>query len=250
MKPQIIIGISLLALLLASCSSEQKEAAKTEPAVKMPASLQNVLDAKRDAFNASAPEEMKKVFAEGLQEVATSGVMESALRVGDTAPDFILPNAHNDSVQLSTILESGPVILTWYRGGWCPYCNIQLNAYNDALDDFEKAGGQLVAISPEIPDSSLSTSERSQLRFEVVSDLGNLVAKSYGVAYTLPEGVKKAFEGRVDVAAYNNDNSYSLPLAVTYVIDTDRVIRYAFVDADYRKRAEPAELIRQLEIIQ
>jgi peroxiredoxin len=211
--------------------------------------LRVVLEAKQAEFAKSAPEEVRQVMDQGLRDVAASGVLETALKEGATATDFELPNALGETVRLSDLLKSGPVVLTWYRGGWCPYCNLQLHAYNKALPEFQTAGGQLVAISPEIPDSTLSTSERQELKFEVLSDVGNKVAEQYGVAYTLPAEISELFKGQIDLAGYNGDHSNRLPLAVTYVIDTAGTIRYAFVDADYRKRAEPTDILRVLREI-
>mgnify|MGYP006266090767 CR=1 FL=1 len=212
-------------------------------------SLASQLEAKKAAFNAAASDEKKQAYAQGILEVEQSAAMANALRQGDRAPDFRLPAATGEMIRLSELLAEGPVVLTWYRGGWCPYCNISLRAYQQALPEIYQQGGQLVAISPELPDSSLSTQQKNDLEFYVLSDVGQQVAQEYNVVYTLPQGVIEQFKGRLDIPAYNGDDTWQLPLAVTYVIDTDRRIRYAFVDADYRKRAEPAELIEALKAI-
>ena len=122
-----------------------------------------------------------------------------------------------------------------------------MKAYNDVRTEFEKYNGQLVAVTPEVPDSSLSTKERDSLEFEVLSDVGNKVAAEYGVVYTLSAPLAEMFGDMLE--AYNADKSKTLPLAVTYVIDRDRTIKYAFVDPDYKKRAEPQELINALKAI-
>ncbi len=206
-------------------------------------SLQAELDAKKAAFAAEAPEELKKTFADGVEEVARSGVLERALKAGDEAPDFTLSNAIGEQVTLSTLLEDGPVVLTWYRGGWCPYCNIQLHALQAALSKVHEFNGQLVAISPELPDRALDTAQKNALAFEVLSDAGNNVARTYGIVYRLPDPVAEAFKAHIDLEAYNGDASQELPLAVTYIVDQNRIIQFAFVDADYTKRAEPAKIL-------
>jgi peroxiredoxin len=122
-----------------------------------------------------------------------------------------------------------------------------LKAYSSAQSEFEKFNAQIAAVSPEIPDSSLSTVEKDSLKFQVLSDAGNKIAKTYGIVYTLP-GPIAAVLGET-VAAYNADGSATLPLAVTYVIDTNRIIRYAFIDPDYRRRAEPSEILKVLQEI-
>ena len=123
-----------------------------------------------------------------------------------------------------------------------------MKAYNESLSEFEKYDAQLIAVSPEIPDSSLSTQERDTLHFEVLSDIGNNVAKKYGIVYTLPTALAERMGERI--AAYNGDSTATLPLAVTYIIDKDGVIRYAFINSDYKKRAEPIDLIKALKNIQ
>ncbi len=111
----------------------------------------------------------------------------------------------------------------------------------------EKAGAQLVAISPELPDNSLTMKEKHELPFTVLSDPDNRVAREFNIVYTLPEGVKTSFSNFFSLSEYYGNESGELPLAVTYIIDENRVIRYAFVNADYKKRAEPAEVIAELE---
>jgi peroxiredoxin len=238
-------GLMLVTLLAVApavwAQSEEKEKPQPKP------SLQEQLDARREAFNEMAPEEMKAAFEQGVAEVADSGVMESAKQVGDKAPDFTLPNHAGEPVQLQELLKAGPVVLTWYRGGWCPYCNVQLQAYQEALPAWKALGAQLVALSPETPDYTEQTVEKGSLAFTVLSDAGNAVARDYGVVYTLPEVVLEKFEGRIDLTKFNGDDKNELPLAVTYVIDSEGIIRYAFVDEDYRKRAEPAAITEALE---
>ncbi len=242
-------SILLLSLIIvAGCSkSEEAETLQEVKAVALIPSLQEKLDTKAAESADHFPDSILAVFVDAQNQIEASGVIESALKKEQQAPDFKLPNAKGEMIKLSTLLKDGPVVLTWYRGGWCPYCNIQLNAYNEVLDQFKEANGQLVAISPEIPDSSLSTKEKNNLGFEVLSDVGNIVAKEYGVVYTLPSNLVVIFEQFIDLSAYNNDKSNQLPLSITYIIDTDQVIKYAYFDVDYKKRAEPSEVISVLK---
>ncbi len=210
-------------------------------------SLQVQLDALRAKFEKAAPEDTKKVYEDGIRQVAESGVLESALKVGARAPDFTLADATGKSVRLSELLAQGPVVLTWYRGGWCPYCNIQLRAYQEALGEIRGEGAQLVALTPERPDSSLSTKEKNSLEFVVLSDVGSKVAREFGVSYRLPDSLIEAFKGRLDLPSANGDDSWELPLGATYVIARDGTIAYAFLSADYRERAEPEAIIEALK---
>ncbi|MEM1165745.1 MAG: peroxiredoxin-like family protein [Planctomycetota bacterium] len=245
-------------LALSGCGTSESPSSSGAPDAHQPEvtsvstpteSLQARLDARRAEFSATASEALKITFNEGVREVGESGVLDSAKKVGDAAPNFTLPNAVGESVELASLLEQGPVVLTWYRGGWCPYCNIQLAAYQEILGDFKALGAHLVAISPETPDHSLDTKQKNELEFHVLSDVGHTVAASYGLAYTLPQGVQDAFKGRLDLPAFNGDDSWQLPLSATYVIDRAGVVRYAFLDADYRIRAEPAAVLEAVRAL-
>ena len=211
-----------------------------------PTLLADQLNTKKTAFLERADTKKINAYEKGIQDVAQSGVLEKALKVGDKAPDFQLNNATQQSINLYKQLENGPVVLTWYRGGWCPYCNITLHFLQEKLPAFKEHNAQLLALTPEQPDKSLDTKEKNSLEFEVLSDLDNQVARKFGVVYTLPEEIHNAYENGFGLSDYNGNEKGELPLAATYVIDTSGIIRYAFLDADYRNRAEPEEIVRAL----
>lgn len=204
------------------------------------------LDEKKANFETRASDHKKKIYAEGIQDVADSGILESAINVGDTAPDFSLLNATGQLVNLQDVLVEGPVILTWYRGGWCPYCNMTLHALQNELPNFKSKGATLIALTPELPDNSLTTAEKNELQFEVLSDVGNKVAKEYGIVFKLIDSVADSYNESFNLVKFNGDDSSELPLAASYIIDTDGKIVYAFLDADYRNRAEPSDLTKAL----
>lgn len=208
--------------------------------------LDALLVVKRQEAAAKFTEEKKQIYAEGISSVAASGVLENALNIGDKASNFSLKNALGTSVLLYDELKNGPVVLTWYRGGWCPYCNITLHYLQEKLPEIKKTGATLIAITPELPDNSLSTSEKNKLEFTVLSDVGNVVGKEYGVVYTLTDEVASIYEAGFGLSEVNGDDSNELPLAATYVIDTDAVIQYAFLDADYTERAEVTDILEAL----
>jgi peroxiredoxin len=187
--------------------------------------------------------ERRKLYAEGIETVRATGVEKSAKQVGDQAPDFELPRVGGGTVRLSDLRRDGPVVLLWYRGGWCPYCNLTLRAYEDRCREFAEAGATLVAISPELPAKGTETVKKSSLSFSVVSDKGNVVASQYGIAFTLPPKIAESYRRFFDIREHNGDDSQKLPLTATYVIDRDGVIRWAFLDADYAKRAEPRDAL-------
>jgi len=211
--------------------------------------LKEILDARKAEWAEKAPQERKKLYEEGIEEVRREGVVEAALQVGDKAPDFTLTNAIGKEISLYEALKNGPVVLTWYRGGWCPYCNLTLQRLQVELPQLTAAGGQLIALSPELPDNSLSTTQKHELQFEVLSDEGNKVAEAYGIVYKLNPEVAAIYEKSFGLNIINGDKSNELPLAAAYVIDTDARITYAFLDPDYRKRAEPQEILDALNKI-
>ncbi|WP_343329951.1 peroxiredoxin-like family protein [Polaribacter staleyi] len=209
--------------------------------------LDALLNVKRKEGATKFTKEKNKIYADGITSVANSGVLENALNVGDKAPNFTLKNALNKEVSLYNELENGPVILTWYRGGWCPYCNITLHYLQEKLPEFTKAGATLIALTPELPDNSLDTAEKNNLEFTVLSDLNNVIGKEYGVVFQLTDEVADIYEAGFGLSEKNGNDTDQLPLAATYVIDTNGIIQYAFLDADYRQRAEPTEIITALE---
>ena len=200
-------------------------------------------------FDAEASDDLKATYEKYLAAVVKTDIVAKAIAVDSEAPEFTLRNATGVEISLSSLLEDGPVVLTWYRGGWCPYCNATLRAYQEALDEITAAGGQLVALTPEIPDKSLSTREKNELKFEILSDPGQKVARGYGLVFSHTPEVTKIYQELFDMRDFNGpDAAYDeLPLAATYVIDSSGVVRWAFVDADYRKRAEPADIVAALK---
>lgn len=235
----LALGASLFGLTIAAALP-----AREAPKGSDDAPVRRELDEFREKAAKTAPPDRLRVYEQGIEEVRKSGVADKALKVGDRAPDFELPNATGKKVKLSQLTARGPVVVTWYRGGWCPYCNIALRGFQKRLPEIRAEGATMVAISPETPDNSLTTAEKGHLEFEVLSDSGNKVAQTYGVAYKVPPVIAEQSKARL--AKYNGDDSATLPLGVTYVIDRDGIIRYAFIESDYRKRAEPSDVLAAL----
>ena len=210
-------------------------------------SVQDQLDQFAAEFAKNVPAEVRTAMDQAGQSVADYVSGLDVTSVGQIAPGFELPDANGNRGELSTLLENGPVVLTFYRGGWCPYCNIELRALQSALPQIQSHGASLVAVSPQTPDQSLSTAEKNELEFSVLSDVGNQVAGEYGLVFTLPEPLRPIYEDfGIDLPAHNGDDTFELPVPATYVIDREGVVRYAFVNADYRRRAEPSEILASL----
>jgi peroxiredoxin len=182
-------------------------------------------------------------YEKGIDELRAAGLERDALKPGDQAPDFTLPDATGKPVKLSERLKDGPVVLKFYRGGWCPYCNLELRAYQKALPELEAVGAQLIAVSPESPDNSLSTKDKNALAFSVLSDRGGRIAGEYRLAFQLSPELKSLYQSRGRDLAEWNGGDWTLPVPGTFVIGKDGRIALAHVDADYRTRLEPEAAI-------
>ncbi len=173
-----------------------------------------------------------------------SGIEQRALGVGDLAPDLTLPNALSQSVRLQAFWQRGPLVVIFYRGGWCPYCNLELRAWQQHLPALAALGANLVAVSPQTPDNSLTTAEKNTLAYPVLSDSTLAAAEAFGIAFTLhPELVDLYTSFGNDLPELNGNGKWVLPLPATYVIDRGGRIVFAHIDADYRERAEPADVL-------
>jgi peroxiredoxin len=201
----------------------------------------------RAQFAKTAPAGRAALYQAKVEELRAAFPLDQALAVGNEAPDFTLNNLHGEPVALAQMLREGPAIVTFYRGGWCPYCNIQLRAYQNALPEITALGARLIAISPQRPDASLSTAEKNGLKFAVLSDIGNKVARAFGLVYALPEELREALwsNGKA-LPDINGDESWELPLPATFVIAQDRRVKLAFVEIDYRTRLAPERIVAAL----
>ncbi|MEN8132897.1 MAG: peroxiredoxin-like family protein [Pseudomonadota bacterium] len=176
---------------------------------------------------------------------------EPGLKVGERAPDFTLPNAFGKPVSLSGQLAKGPVVLTFYRGAWCPYCNLELKALHNALPRIEDLGAHLIAVTPQQPDKSLEQVRKDSYPFEILSDLDSTVMRDYRLYFTVPRDLSDLYRDRfgLDLAAYNGPGRYDLPVPGTFVIDHHGIVRAAFADTDYKRRMEPTDIIAALHAL-
>lgn len=208
--------------------------------------LQDELDAVHRDVLAGAPVEAAEFDAD-TRELVRRGVGKDAPRVGDTAPEFDLPDQRGRAVRLGQLQTQGPLVISFYRGGWCPYCSLELRALQRHLPQMSGLGASLVAISPQIPDESLSTAGKHELSFPVLSDEGNRVARLYGLVFNVSEHLRPLYAAfGIDLPKVNGRDSFELPVPATFVIDRIGVIRAACVEADYKKRMEPTEILNVL----
>ncbi|MFJ4868645.1 peroxiredoxin-like family protein [Streptomyces sp. NPDC088757] len=211
-------------------------------------SLNTELRSFYEARQQQIPAEVRAIMNRAGEELAASGQADTALTTGANAPRFTLASATGRTVSLDDLLAEGPVVLTFYRGAWCPYCNIALRALQQHHADITARGARLVAVSPQIPDESLSLTEKHDLAFDVLSDIGSDTAKQYGLAFDLPDDLAAVYDRLgFDLQRVNGGHPRTLPLPATYVIDRDGTIRWAFVNTDYTTRAEPSDILSALD---
>jgi len=204
----------------------------------------------KQAFISSLASEVQNDIMTSFEKMLSTEISEKTLIIGKNAVDFNLPNALGQSIALSEQLKQGPVILSFYRGGWCPYCNIEFAALNKILPEIKALGATLIGISPETPDTTISTVEKHELQFEVLSDIGNKIAEQYGLVLSVPAVMRPHYlSWGIDVPAANGDESYDLPIPATYIIDTTGKITADFVNKDYTLRMEPDDIIAALKAI-
>lgn len=212
--------------------------------------LAETLAARKAQSSAKRDQKTLDIMDSATQSVADSGIIANVPGLGDQPINFSLPNVDGTTITLDDALKDGPVVLVFYRGGWCPYCNLALRAYQAILPEIKAKGASLITVSPETPDNSLTTAEKNDLEFAVLSDVDNVVARQYGLVFSLPADLIEVYHGfGIDLETSNGSDRWELPVPGTFVIDTDKTIRYAFADADYTKRAEPSDILAALDAI-
>ena len=215
----------------------------------MSTTLSQQLEEYRAGWMLRVPAERRAAMERHIAHLSETGIGRNAKQIGDLAPEIILPDAHGRAFDVATLLAKGPVVVTFYRGGWCPYCNLELKAYQSELPRITAAGASLVAISPEKPDDSMSTAEKNALTFPVLSDVGQKVGKAFGLVYSFTDELRTVYDGfKLDIPSKNGaPGDWSLPLSATYVIASDGRILFADTSVDYRRRTDPLDVLRALE---
>lgn len=208
------------------------------------ATLATHLDAFREEWSRKAPAERRLAFERHIEALRAEGAEDRALRPGAPLPDLALPDARGGTLRLRDAL---PAVIVFYRGGWCPYCNLELRYWQSRLPDILAAGGTLVAISPQAPDGSLSTAEKNGLAFPVLSDTDGAAARAFGLEFELPPELQALYVavGHA-LPEINAGTGWRLPIPGTFVVGPDGRIALAHADADYRKRLEPAAALAAL----
>ncbi len=215
----------------------------------MSSTLSEQLEEYRTAWMVRVPADRRAAMERHIAHLVETGFGQRAKQVGDKAPAIVLPDAHGKTFDVAVLLAKGPVVVTFYRGGWCPYCNLELKAYQAVLSRIAAAGASLVAISPERPDETVSTAEKNELTFPVLSDVGHYVGKAFGLVYAFTDELRSVYDGfKLDIPGKNGTpDDWSLPLSATYVVGADGVILFADVSVDYRHRTDPLDVLDVLE---
>ncbi|KAL7908081.1 thioredoxin-like protein [Trichoderma velutinum] len=203
------------------------------------ATLASQLAATAEGVSQNAPAPIYASIKESIADIKATFDKNAAIQAGATLPSFKLPNALGQEVTSESLLAKGPILITFYRGDWCPFCNLALRSLQLHLDDFKAKGVTIVAISPELPNTSLSTTEKNELKFEVLSDVGNKLARQLGIVWDQPKSLQGVFDAfSVDLKARNGDDSMAVPVPTTLLVDAKGVVRNVHTDPDYMQRLE------------
>lgn len=208
--------------------------------------LSEILAAKKAASKQNIPADKLAIMESSTNALKQIALSSKAIKKGDVLPTFNLIDINNKSTSLESFTKEY-LVISFYRGGWCPYCNLELKALQSILPELTTLSTELIAISPETPDSSLSTSEKNELSFAVLSDIDNLYAKSLGLVFQMPEDLRALYHSfNLNVDEHNGNKNYELPMPATYIINKKREIIYSFIPEDYTERLDPNQI---LEII-
>ncbi|WP_340073899.1 peroxiredoxin-like family protein [Leptobacterium sp. I13] len=208
-------------------------------------SLKEKLEAQQTNFRKGADAKILNIFDKTTNNLTKQHISNQALKKGDIAPHFSLPNATGETISSTSLLkDNDALVISFYRGTWCPYCNLEVNALKEILPQIHEYGAELITISPQTPDNSLSMKEKNALSFEVLSDENNNVAKKFGLVFKLPKELYELYiQFGVDLKDYNGNDTYELPMPATYIVNKKGEIIYSFISEDYTKRAEPSDIL-------
>jgi peroxiredoxin len=218
-------------------------------------SLQEKLDAYKAEWESgnfpySVPASIVETIHRATEELIASGQVDRALKSGAPAPTFALQDTEGRTVTSEALLERGPLVITFYRGVWCPYCNLDLQAFEACIQEVRATGSQIVGISPQTAPNSRRSQRGNNLTFSILIDPGAAVADAFGIRTELPPYLQDVYRSlKIDLAVINGDSSWSVPLPARYVIDRDGIIAYVEASPDYTRRPEPTGLLRVLEAL-
>ncbi len=206
-------------------------------------SLANQIESLNTELLKQVPEEILINFQKSIEDLRTLNIENTSLKIGDTLPEFILPNANNETITSKSLLKKGKMIIAFYRGSWCPYCNLELRALQENLKKIKAQGVVLAAISPQSPDHSLTLIEKHNLQFEVLTDYNNNYAKQLGITFKLQDFVLPHYQALgINLSDFNKNEENTIPVPAVFLTDENGVIIYKFLDVNYMNRIDIDEL--------
>ncbi len=209
--------------------------------------LKSQLSEYQAGFKQRAAPERVAMMEAATAQLRASGIEGTALPLGKPIPNVSLTDALGNTAGLKSLQGGKPTVIIFYRGGWCPYCNLELREWQRLLPELQSAGGQLIAISPQLPDNSLNTSQKNELAYPVLSDSSLAAANAFGIAFELPpELIELYSKVGNDLPTLNGNGQWVLPIPATFAFDSKGNLVFRHVESDYRQRAEPAQVIELL----
>ncbi len=191
------------------------------------------------------------IMDKATKALVNENIINNSIKKGDTLPVTQLVNAKGEKLDLGELLDNGPLVISFYRGGWCPYCNFELRALQQILPELKQLGANLVAITPETPDNSLTTVEKNEIAFDVLTDYDNSYAKELGLVFKMPQDLQEVYNAfGIDIEAHNENSNFELPMPATLVVGPNREVLYSFVNEDYTKRADTVAILETLKQLQ
>ena len=209
--------------------------------------IMNTLAQQIDELNQNlaqqVPTEILTSFSQSIADIKKLQLEDNCIQLGEIFPNFKLQNTTNQVVELNDLLQKGPVIISFFRGSWCPYCNLELRALQQKLNSLENQTATLVAISPQLPTYNVVLKENQGLEFELLTDQDNCLAKQIGIAFELQDYIRPIYQNLgIDLTTYNGSTQQELPIPAVFVIDSTGRVTYKFVDANYINRMDVNEL--------
>jgi peroxiredoxin len=207
-------------------------------------SLEHTLAGLRDKFAKIIPESASVIMEDHIESLRKNGAVDQILKPGARAPAFTLKNQHGEDISSVDLIKHGPLVVSFTRGSWCPFCAAEVRALNDVYDQFRQAGIELVVLSPQSLDRARKQATAGKLTFNLLVDKDNEIGKAFGLVYTFPEDLKNVYRDvlKLDIQAINEASGWQLPIPARFVIDGSGVIRDVKADPDYRYRPEASEV--------
>jgi len=211
-------------------------------------SLQTRLDTLKKEFTANVPDDLLAVMNQETEKLIASDIISKSVKVGEILPDGKLTAVNGEQVSVDQLLGGKPLVISFYRGGWCPYCVLELKALESVSSEIKELGANIIAMTPESSSHVKETKQKNGVTFEVYSDEGSHFAKELGLVFTLPKSLQEIYlTFDIDVEKHNGESKFELPIPTTLIIKPNREIVYIYADGDYTKRSEPSVLLEVLK---